>query len=224
MEKDKAFMLRKSGKSYLEISEELKISKGTLSGWFAKEEWSTRIRNKLTAKSELLSTIRLRELNNVRGVNLDKAYKEARLEAQNEFEVLKYNPLFIAGLMLYWGEGDKVTGHVVKLSNTDVEMTKLFTFFLSKICSIPPHKIRAQVLIYPDLNENMCRKYWSEGSNIPLSNFIKSSTIQGKHKTKRLGNGVCMVYVSSTYFKQKIMEWIKLLPAELMKREYYENI
>jgi hypothetical protein len=224
IDKENAKTLRTAGKSYKEISEELNISKSTLSGWFAKEEWSNKVRIRLTQSASNASRVRILGLNKVRGENLKRVYEDARNEARKEFETLKYNPLFIACLMLYWGEGDKVTPHVVKLTNTDVEMVKLFSFFLREICAVPLNKIRAQVLVYPDLNEEECKKYWSSGAGISSESFIKSTLIQGRHKTKRLGHGVCMVFVSSTYFKVKILEWLSLLPGELMKEEYYASI
>lgn len=224
LDKVDALKLRESGKSYKEISEALKVPRSTLSGWFGKEDWSKDIKNTLIEAGRKNHTLRLVELNKTRGVNLGRLYKEAVTDAKEEFENLKYNPLFIAALMLYWGEGDKVTRQVVKLTNTDAEMMKLFTFFLKNVCQIPIHKIRAQILVYPDLEETECLNYWAEATGIPPDRFIKSSHIQGRHKTRRLGHGICMVYVSSTYFKVKILEWLKFLPKELMNREYYENI
>jgi len=168
--------------------------------------------------------IRLRELNKLRGANLKRAYEEARTEAHTEFETLKYNPLFIAGVMLYWGEGDKLTKYSTTISNTDPYLIRLYVFFLENVCRIPKEKIKAHVLVYPDLDERDCLLYWASRSNIVLSRFTKCTVIQGRHKTRRLTHGVCMVIVSSTYFKAKVLEWLKLLPNELMNQRYYENI
>lgn len=163
-------------------------------------------------------------LNTIRGSRLAKAYQEAREEARKELKELRYNPLFIAGLMLYWGEGSKSPKDGVKLTNTDPEMMRLYVFFLTQACRIPVERIRANILLYPDLEERICRSYWAKSSGLPPENFTKSVTIQGRHKTRRLNWGVCTVTVSSFYFKQKMLEWMKLLPKELMNREYYVNM
>ena len=126
--------------------------------------------------------------------------------------------------MLYWGEGDKRTHNQVRLINTDPEMLPLFVFFLRDICSIPDSKIGAAVIIYPDLNADECVKYWSEKSSVPVDRFLKCTTIQGRHKTHRLSYGICNVYVSSTYFKAKMLEWLRLFPKELMNKAYYASI
>lgn len=210
--------------SYAAISKKLQIPKTTLSEWFSKEGWSQEIRQKLTEAATAESTVRIQALDKVRGEHLKKIYEEAREEAETEFATLKYHPLFIAGMMLFWGEGTKAAKSQVCLSNADPEMIKLYLAFLTKACQIPEEKIRIALLAYPDLDETSLRRFWSFASGVPLSRFHKTVVIQGKHKTRRLASGVCTVVVSSTYFRQKMLTWLKLLPKELMNRGYYENI
>lgn len=216
--------MRRSGKSYAEIFALLKIPKSTLSDWFANSDWSHDLKQRLSKSAQVEHTIRLRELNKLRGANLKQAYAEAREEARIEFETLKYNPLFIAGVMLYWGEGDKLTNYSTKITNTDPHLIRLYVFFLEKVCRIPKEKIRGHILIYPDLNEETCRLYWASRAHIDLSRFTKCTVIQGKRTIRPLAYGVCMIGISSTYFKVKMLEWLKLLPTELMNRNYYESI
>lgn len=226
MRKDKevAFHLRLNGKSYNEIHAALKIPVSTLSDWFSRIGWSKDIAKKLATAVQVEHTARIVELDRIRGEHLKRVYEEAREGAKEDLKILKYNPLFIAGLMLYWGEGDKLTPHSVKLSNTDPGLIRLYVFFLKNVCRIPEQKIKAQLLIYPDLNDKECKEYWARESGLDPGQFTKSSTIQGKHKTRRIKYGVCMIVVSSKYFKVKILEWLKSLPEELMNREYYENM
>jgi len=223
-DKEAANKMRRDGKSYTEILAALKIPKATLSNWFGHVNWSRDIRKKLTAAAGIVSTERIRELDRVRGKHLERVYGEARGEARKEFEGLKYNPLFIAGLMLYWGEGDKVTKQSTRLINADPEMIRLFVLFLREVCRIPKEKIRAQAIIYPDLDPDGCIAHWSRAAGIPRNSFTKCSVIIGRHKTKRLSHGTCTIYVSSTYFKVKMLEWLSRLPKELMSTGYYANI
>lgn len=223
-DKEKAVQMRKRGKSYRQIHSELKIPMGTLSGWFSDIDWSKDVARQLSREAQKSHTVRLVELNKLRGQHLKRAYEAARQEAAKELEMLKYNPLFISGIMLYWGEGGKNPRDGVKLANTDPKMIGFYVEFLTKACRIPIDRIKAHVLYYPDLQENICRAYWSRMSRIPVENFTKSTLIQGRHEIRRLNWGVCMVTVSSFYFKQKMLEWIRLLPEELMNKAYYERI
>lgn len=217
--------MRRTGKSYNEIRAALKVPKATLSDWFSKIDWSKDIAKKLAAAAQKQHTVRLIELDKVRGMHLKRAYEEAREEARADFYELKYNPLFIAGLMLYWGEGDKSqVRNGVRLANTDSQLIRLYIFFLTHACRIPIERIKAHILVYPDLDESKCIQYWANASGLPESNFTKCTKIIGRHKTRRLLWGVCLVAVSSTYFKEKVLEWLKLFPKELMSREYYESI
>lgn len=225
MRKDKeiAISLRRQGKSYREIRDALKIPLSTLSEWFRDEAWSAEIAKRLGAEAQKISKARIMALDKVRGEHLKRVYEEARTEAALELQQLKYNPLFIAGIMLYWGEGTK-GGFGAQFSNSDPEMINFYVKFLRDACGIPIEKIRAHIIIYPDHEEKTTRAFWAQSSGIPWGNFTKSVLIQGRHKVRRLSWGVCMVTVSSTYFREKMHVWLKTLPRELMNREYYENI
>jgi hypothetical protein len=223
-DKEEAVSLRETGKSYRMISSILKVPKSTLSEWFKDADWSIKIKKELNEKALLKSRVRLAGLNKTRGINLTEAYEQAKREAAEELKLLRHHPLFIAGLMLYWGEGDKVTKNTVRLTNTDPELIRLFIFFLEEICKIPREDVRISLLIYPDLDEKECRNYWAGTLSRGPENFTKNILIQGRHKTRRLKYGVCIVAVSSAYLKVKIIEWLRILPFDLMSDEYYASI
>lgn len=223
-DKEEAFRLRREGNSYTQIRGKLRIPLATLSDWFRDVDWSGEVKRRLQEESKKTSAIRIRELDRVRGEHLEKVYEEAREEARQELETLKYNPLFISGIMLYWGEGTKTIRNQVRFANSDPEMIRFYVQFLRKACFIPEEKIKAAVTAYPDLEEESVKRFWSFASDIPLSRFHKTQVIQGRHPTKRLAYGVCTVVISSTYFREKVLLWLKSLPGELIDKRYYENI
>lgn len=211
VDKDKAIELRKTGKSYKEIKLSLGVPMSTLSDWLSDMKWSKEIVLELRKKSAVKSTLRIIELNKIRGKNLSLLYKEARDEALKDFEILKYNPLFIAAVSIYWGEGDKSSKNGFRIANIDARMLKLFVSFLVDICRVDKSRIKAWVLLYPDLNEDICKKYWKENIGLRDANFTKSIIITGREKIKRVSNGVCYVGFSSRYLKEKMLVWIELL-------------
>jgi len=223
-DKENAIQMRKQGKSYGEITETLHIPQSTLSEWFGREGWSKIIRQHLSVSAKKGNIVRLMSLNKVRGKKLTEAYEAAREEARKEFELLKYDPLFISGIMLYWGEGTKSERQGVKFASSDPKKIKFYVSFLTRSCHVPIESIKAYVLIYPQIEEKTCRAYWSKTAGLPWENFTQSVVLVGRQASKRLGWGVCTVTVSSTYFKQKMLEWIKLLPEELLGEAYYANI
>lgn len=139
----------------------------------------------------------------------------ARQEAQKDFLKLIKNPLFIAGLMLYWGEGDSKTKNPIRLSNTDPRMISLYIKFLVKCLNIPKEKLRSNIILYPDLSKRKCINFWIEKTGMPKQQFYKTQFIKGKHPTKRLTNGICMVVYSNREIKEKILVWIDLLSKKL---------
>lgn len=221
-DKEKVLNLRSLGKSYNEIREMLKISKSTLSLWLSRYDWSKDLAIRLAKEAQEKSIVRLRYLDKIRGEHLKKVYEEAKQEAFHELETLRYYPLFIAGVMLYWGEGDKSErSGGLKISNCDPGVIRLFQCFLVHVCRVDKRKIKAHLLLYPDLDGRVCREYWKENGGLSEEQFTKDVYILGRHKTRRVRYGVCSLGLGSTYLKAKMRCWIEglsnLLVADVSK-------
>lgn len=208
-DKQKAILLRKEGKTYSEIEHLLRVSRSTLSAWFKNEEWSKNIKKINTNEHIKRSTKHLNKMNDARRIMLEKKYKNIEEEAEKEFEIYKNDPLFVAGLMLYAGEGDKPTKGVIRLANIDFFIHKVFKKFIKKFLKIKDDDIKLSILLYPDLNIEECKLKWSQELSIPLTNFHKPQVIQGKSKIKRLHFGVGSIIISNSFLKRKLLIWIE---------------
>ena len=116
---------------------------------------------------------------------------------------------------MYWAEGDSKIKNPVKFTNTDPRMVSLYTKFATEAIGIPLSKLRVGLIIYPEINPIRCRNYWAKIINIPHSQFHKTQVIQGRHPTKRLVNGICMITLGSRRLKEKFLVWIDLLSKTL---------
>jgi len=213
-----AKQFRKQGESYNAISKKLGIQKSTLSTWFSELGWSQSIKYELSQKAYYIARKRLRLINKKRSKMWERWREEARKDAIREFAHLKRNPLFLAGLMLYWGEGDnKIENGRVRLTNTDPEMIQIFSRFLRNICNVSKENIRPSMILYPDLDQKNCLEFWSKASGIAERQFYKTQFIIGRHLTRRLANGICTIHISSRQLKEKIFTWRKLYKQELMR-------
>lgn len=211
-----AIKLRKKGASYNKICKELGIPKSTMHYWFRNLRWSQIIKKKLTKKAQRLATKRMRAMALANKKRWKAWRQQHRENAKKEFPVLKSNRLFVAGLMLYWGEGDSKLKNELRLANSDPRMIRLFNKFLQEVCKIPNKEIHLYLILYPDLSDEKCKKFWSEKTKIPLKNFGKSSFIYGRHPTKKLENGICIIRIDrSRGLKEKIITWIDLLVKDL---------
>lgn len=223
MRKDKplAVALRRKGYSYKAIEEKLGIRRSTLAGWFAHFPWSKAMQKQLIQRMRPVWRKNMQKIGRKRANEWRERRKCAREEAENSFPKFAKEPLFIAGLMLYWGEGDSnlKNGHT-KITNTSPKMIAIFSRFLQKYCQLSKEKIRLDLILYPDLNDQRCKEYWSQETKIPLSQFNKTQFItgkQGKRPTKRLMYGIGMLHGGGCELKEKVIQWIALYQKELLR-------
>lgn len=218
MRKDRevAIKLRGQNKSYNEISRTLGISKSTLCFWFKGLGWSEEIKDGLAKNQRELQKSRIKLMTQANKEKWKKWHETCREKAVKEFSSLKNSPLFISGLMLYWGEGDKnIKNCVTRITNSEPEMIKIFCLFLKKV-GVAENKIYSSLLLYPDLLDEPQKKFWSRTTGLSLNNFKKSRYIRGRHPTRRLSYGVCSIAVNSRELKEKIFKWLELYRQELL--------
>jgi hypothetical protein len=217
LKKSNAIKLRRLGRSYNEINKTLKISKSTLSDWFKNEEWSENIKNKILENTHKERTEKMRKAHKDFWQN---KYLDYRHRAETEFSTFKNDFLFIAGIMLYWAEGDNGEKAIVRLTNTDPRMINLFGKFLLKFGNIDKNKIRLYLMLYNDLEEPSCKRFWTKNVGLPLTRFHKTQYIGGRHPTKRLAYGICNINICNRELKEKITSWISLWFKELTRDSY----
>ncbi|OGG23619.1 hypothetical protein A3A79_00160 [Candidatus Gottesmanbacteria bacterium RIFCSPLOWO2_01_FULL_43_11b] len=209
----KAVALRKAGKSYGEIRKTIGLSKATLSSWFTDKDWSKNIARRLSDNNRELTINRLLRLNSAKREQKLLRYESYRSEAREEYFSLKTNPLFIAGLAIYWGEGDKTENGRVSVINSDAKMLQTVASFYRNILKISEERLRAGMFIYPDIKKQSVLDYWSGALKIPKEQFIKTQLLPSRSTlTKRkVKFGICSLYFSDTKTQLKIKEWIRLL-------------
>ena len=202
-EKIKAIHLRKLGKSYGEILKKVKVSKSTLSLWLRDIELT----------SEQKAELRGRQKSRYEGAKANQRKRIERTkkiigESKKEAKLFLKNPLFLMGLMLYWAEGSK-RGEQINFSNSDPRMIKFMMSWFRKICEVPEEKFRIKLYIHSLHCRKDIEKYWSELTNVPLSQFhktfIKPTSL--KHRKYPLYNGTCAIRISNKDLFRKIKGW-----------------
>ena len=213
----KVTQLRKAGASYQEINKKFGVSKSTLSYWFHNKSWSENIRKDLQEQGRAKQALKIQYLNKLRYEYKLIRYEKYRNEARLEFHTLKNNKLFLIGISLYWGEGEKINKGRVSVINSDENMMRIVSLFYRNILRISDNKLRAALFLYEDMNENLLKQYWSKITHIPLHQFIKTQFLHSRSTlTKRkVSHGMCTVYFSDTKTNIKIKEWIRLLSNDM---------
>lgn len=211
--REQAIKLRIKGYTYGQIKRELDLAKSTLSGW---------LRNLPLNKEqlELLSKNRerSRDLAREKYITTRKNQRLARLkqvlkQQNNSLLPLSEKELFLCGLFLYWGEGEKRHG-VISISNTDPKVIKFALYWMTYSLKIPKDKIRINLHLYKDMNRDESTIFWSNTLNVSTTQFnkpyIKKTNREGL-TYKSFGHGTCKLYAGSVLLSEKIAMSIKAI-------------
>ncbi len=68
----------------------------------------------------------------------------------------------------------------IELTNSDPKIIQVFSKFLKEIIEADWTRVRGQLFIYPDLDENILKQFWSKISMIPINQFQKSIILKAK--------------------------------------------
>jgi transcriptional regulator with XRE-family HTH domain len=216
-EKEQALQLRRRGFTYREIARYTNVSVSTISAWVRSESWSQKITEDNQRRAAHENSKRISLLNKARGNQYRKLYAEAERSAITEYKHYKNDPLFIAGLMLYIGEGDNSDNHLIRIANARTEVHRIFIAFAVAYLGVPREKVRFWVLLYPDLDPLKCSRAWSKALRIPLPQFHKYQVIEGRSKKRTLHLGVGNTIIGGTVLKKRLLKWIQIASKELQK-------
>lgn len=165
--KARAEELRRAGWSYNAIKAELSVAKSTVSLWCRHIQLTDAQYARLYSRRD----------SSIKGIKIiQKAFWNKRCEAFKEGvelgNTLQNDPIFIAGLMLYWAEGTKSIKAAV--INSDPDIIKLAVKWFHKFFNRPIDSMSCSLNLHSGQNEDETKQYWSEITGIPLKNFGKT--------------------------------------------------
>jgi transcriptional regulator with XRE-family HTH domain len=211
--KNKAVILRREGFSYREISEKLKMSKGTASLWLRDVELS-KIAKKRIQKLGTDGRNKGIETNRKKIETEDFLIEESVKEEFDNFIYRKID-FKIACALLYWGEGTKHDENSsVSFMNSDPEMIKYFLHTFRNSFEVDEKKFRGLIHLHEYHDEEMQLKFWSNITKIPIAQFNKSYLKKNTGKNKKIDYPGCL---SIRYSDVKIYKEIMFIIKELAK-------
>ena len=208
IERDKAIKLRKAGRTYAEISQQLGVSKGSLSLWLCNIPY--------LATEESKQKRRLASINNGRILHRRKIEKILKIKelAKKEMPNIKSEEMKLLGIMAYWAEGSKTQDSLVKFTNANPKFIKFSLKWLREICQVPEEKLRLHLRIHKDVDKEKVENYWSQITRIPKIRFFKTTIKMSNSKGTRhnkLSNGIASIIVCDTKLFYKISGWIEFI-------------
>lgn len=201
---------REQGYSYNEISEQIGVSKSTLSHWlkhiFLTLEQEQRIQQRIEDNQTTFVA-------NARQTN-KRRYREAREQAfQKGMEIASLVPNDdavheLALAMLYLGEGDK-TGNRVQISNLDPDVLRYFLSAVESLYQIDRSEmsLRINLIEAARLLELQMIEWWTEQLDCSMQQFQKTQFDQRSKYTQMTGDyhGVCSITYNDTYLYERLI-------------------
>jgi transcriptional regulator with XRE-family HTH domain len=182
-ERNKALGLRKKGASIKEIAKKLKIAKSTISLWCRDIELTPEQIQHLHERM-----IRGGYKGCLKGARIQyerrlEREKELKQQGLNMIDRMSARDFLIAGVALYWGEGQK-KGREVRISNSDPEIIKFMLRWFKVIWGVSNNEITLSVLINKIHKKRVkeVENYWSRITKIPKERFVKTVLIKAKNK------------------------------------------
>lgn len=215
-DRHKALELRKQGKSYSQIKQELSLSKSTLSAWLRKYPLS---REQIRQLRDISAT-RIEKFRQTMQRKRQTRFKQCYQEEKEKWLPLSQREFFLAGLFLYWGEGAKGFNSVVSLNNTDPKVIKFFCRWMIEGLGIPKQRIKIILHIYQDMDLEKITNYWSRLLDFPKEQFIKPFVKNSKKidiDQKGFGQGTCTLYFYNARLKERILLGIEAIADKFMK-------
>ena len=198
----------KENLSYTEIRKRLGVPKSTLSYWLREfplsEERILELRRQGWKKAEAKIERFRAAMRNKRELKDQEVYKKY----QKRFARLSKDAFFVAGLMLYLGEGNKRDYTKIALTNTDHKIIKFFIQWLNEFLKIPKEKMKVGLHLYENMNIEKEKEFWETELSFRESQFYKPSIRKLKKASfsykEPSRHGTCVIYVLGVERKREL--------------------
>ena len=198
--------LRRLGLTYTEIRDLIPVPKGTLSYWC----------REIRLSPEQIEAIRARTGSGSRlGIPVNTQWRRRReiaaIEeaARSEAADRLSDPLWLAGVCLYWAEGSK-TKRSLELVNTDPHVLRVFTAWARRHHD-PDAEFAMSLHLHEGNDETMARLHWEDELDLPDHHWGKTyiKPLGTGHRKNHLTWGVCRVRMNrSADAFVRTMAWI----------------
>lgn len=199
--------LRRLGLSYGEIMELIDVKKSTLATWCRDVQLSEEQISAIKQRRAQVPGIP-RDTQRKRREEVERIRQRAKLDAEH----LMNEPLWIAGVALYWGEGSK-TKRRLAVANADPAALRTYRSWAERYHS-SEFGWRARLNLHENNDEQAARHWWSIELALPLEDFTKSFVKPDGtgHRKNYLPHGVCTLTLrrSANAFVTT-MAWVEFL-------------
>lgn len=195
--------------SYTEIRKRLGVPKSTLSYWLREFPLSGARILELRRKGWKKSEAKIERFRNAMRKKRELKEQEIYNKYQKRFAKLSKDTFFIAGLILYLGEGDKRDYNRIGLSNTDPKIIKFFNKWIMDFFNIKRDEIKVQLHLYENMDVEKEKEFWRNELGLQENQLYKPSIRKLKKASfsykESYRHGTCAIYVLGVEKKRELM-------------------
>lgn len=186
-----AVALRTAGASYDRIAAQLGVSKSSCSLWL-RHLPRPEADPVVAAEAQDRRVVALRERAARDRAARDAAADRDKAEVASYLGEISSRDLVLAAAVSYWCEGAKRKPwnrmEMVKWMNSDPVLVRLFLEGLA-LLDVPTERLSLRLHVHENADEEACRRWWSEQSGVPLTQFRPSTIKRHDPKTRRRNVG-----------------------------------
>jgi hypothetical protein len=198
---------RVDGRSVKEIADLLEVARSSVSLWVRDIELTEEQVQALQRRNSRFGAQNKGAAANAeRGRERRRQYQECGRQLAR-----RSDPLHVAGVMLYWGEGDKRDRHSVRIANADPDLLRCFLDFLRAYFCVSDSRVRIKCNLFADHSERQreIEQFWLDTLRLPRSCLQKStmnvySKYSQRKRQNKLPHGTCRLMVCDTRIIQSI--------------------
>lgn len=122
----------------------------------------------------------------------DQARKETKQKAAESIGDLSERELFMAGVALYWAEGQKSKPYqrreTVAFVNSDPAVIQVYLAWLD-LLDVPRERLRLRVMIHETADVEAAERYWAALTGIDVADLLPTTLKKHNAKTVRKNVG-----------------------------------
>lgn len=146
----------------------------------------------------------------MRRATKQKLLQELTKQARSDIGTLSKRERFIAGLMLYAGEGDR-TGERVGMANSNPALLQFMLEWLIEFLELDRDRFTVHLYLHVGRSEKKAREFWAKALRLKKAQIVY--VYRPKPRPSHKGNvhifGVCSVRFHNRLAHRRLMAWIR---------------
>lgn len=146
----------------------------------------------------------------IRRIAKQETLERLGVEARQDIGKLSKRDRFIAGLMLYAGEGDR-TGERVGVSNSNPQILQFVLGWLCEFLDLDRARFTVHLYLHIGRSEKRAKQFWATALYISESQirYVYRPMPRPSHKRNVHQFGVCSIRYHNKMAHRRLMAWIR---------------